>query len=88
MLRKSIRLVQVFRAKFLRPPLCVVEGVSKEAAKEVILERLQRGPFTSLKEVVERTTLPRDALEALARAGAFDKLDMTEGKRCFRLLYW
>jgi error-prone DNA polymerase len=48
--------------------------VSKEAAKEVILERLQCGPFMSLKDVVERTTLPRDALEALARAGAFDRL--------------
>jgi error-prone DNA polymerase len=58
--------------KSLRPPLCSVEELSKEAAKEVVLERLQGGRFTSLQEVVDRTTLERDVLETLARGGAFD----------------
>jgi error-prone DNA polymerase len=56
----------------LRPPLCSVEKLSKETAKEVVLERLQGGRFTSLQDVVDRTTLERDVLETLARGGAFD----------------
>jgi error-prone DNA polymerase len=58
--------------KSLRPSLCSVEELSKEAAKEVVLERLQGGPFVSLQDAVDRTTLERDVLEVLARGGAFD----------------
>jgi error-prone DNA polymerase len=60
--------------KRLRPSLCSVKGVSKEAAKEILLERYQRGPFLSLQDLVERTNLDKGVLEQLAKAGAFDRL--------------
>ena len=60
--------------KRLRPPLCAVKGVSIDVAKVIVLERLRRGPFTSLKNLFERIALDRDVLEALDRAGAFDRL--------------
>lgn len=60
--------------KRLRPPLCAVKGVSKDVAKAIVLERLQRGPYSSLRDLFERIRLDRDVLEALDRAGAFDKL--------------
>jgi error-prone DNA polymerase len=60
--------------KQLIPALCSVKGVSKEAAKEILLERYQRGSFTSLQDCVERTTLDKDVLGQLIKAGAFDSL--------------
>jgi error-prone DNA polymerase len=64
--------------KRLRPPLTSVEGVSEKVAREIVLERLKRGPFRSVRELFERLRVDRDVLEALARAGAFDRL---EGRR-------
>ncbi len=60
--------------KAVRPPLCAVKGVSSEAAREVMLERLRAGPFTSIDELYARLTLDRDVLEVLVRAGALDVL--------------
>ena len=60
--------------KRLRPPLTAVTGVAREAANEIILERLRGGPFDGIADLYERLTLARDTLEALARAGAFDHL--------------
>ena len=66
--------------KRLRPPLNVVKGVSTEVAKQLVLERLMRGPYTSLKNLFERIALDRDVVEALSKAGAFRKLaDRREG---------
>jgi DNA polymerase III alpha subunit len=58
--------------KLLRPPLRIVEELSKKTAKDIVLERLQGGPFLHLQDVVDRTTLDREVLEELARGGAFD----------------
>lgn len=60
--------------KRLRPPLCAVKGVSVEVAKAIVLERAQRGPFSSLRDLFERIRIDRDVLEALDRAGAFARL--------------
>ena len=60
--------------KRLRPPLSAVKGVSVGAAKQLVLERMMRGPYQSLKDLFERIALDRDVLEALDKAGAFDKL--------------
>ena len=66
--------------KRLRPPLNAVKGVSIQSAKSIVVERLQKGPFQSLKHLFERIALDRDILEALDRAGAFDRLiDRREG---------
>lgn len=60
--------------KAVRPPLCAVKGVSTEAAREVMLERLRAGPFVSLDDLHARVPLPHDVLEVLVRAGALDAL--------------
>ncbi len=60
--------------KAVRPPLSAVSGVSVDAAREVLLERLRFGPFRSVDDLYQRLTIKRDLLEALVRAGAFDAL--------------
>lgn len=70
--------------KRLRPPLCAAKGVSVEVAKQLMLERMLRGPYLSLRDLLERVALDQDVLEVLDRAGAFDRLvDRREG--LFRL---
>ena len=59
--------------KALRPPLTAAKGVSEEAAREILRERL-RGPFTSLEDFRARLGAKEDLLLALAKAGAFDEL--------------
>ena len=58
--------------KAIRPPLSAITGVSQDVAKEVLLERLRRGPYHDIDDAYQRLTVPRDVLEALVRAGAFD----------------
>ena len=66
--------------KRLRPPLSAVKKVSLDTAKSLVIERLQRGAFKSLADIYERIALDRDVIEALDRAGAFDRLvDRREG---------
>ncbi len=66
--------------KRLRPPLSVVKKVSIDIAKSIVMERLQRGEYKSLKDMFERIALDRDVLEALDRAGAFGRMvDRREG---------
>jgi error-prone DNA polymerase len=58
----------------LRPPLWIVNGVSEDVAREVVLERARAGPYRGLRDLYGRLAVPGEALEALARAGAFDAL--------------
>jgi error-prone DNA polymerase len=60
--------------KAVRPPLCAVTGVSTDAARSVMLERLRGGAFASVDDLYARVALDRDVLEALVRAGALDAL--------------
>ncbi|HKI56377.1 MAG TPA: DNA polymerase III subunit alpha [Trueperaceae bacterium] len=60
--------------KAVRPPLCAVTGVSQDAARAILLDRLRFGPFRNLDDLYQRLTLEREPLEALVRAGAFDAL--------------
>ena len=60
--------------KSVRLPLTVIKGLSERAARDVVLERLQHGPYADAQDLYERTELDRDTLEFLARAGAFDAL--------------
>ena len=57
----------------IRKPLCSIENVSEEVAREIVMERM-RGPFLSCEDVVQRLSIPRDALECIARSGAMDAL--------------
>ena len=60
--------------KAVRPPLAAITGVSEDAARTVLLERLRFGRFRDLDDAYQRLALERETLEALVRAGAFDAL--------------
>ncbi|MBK8253347.1 MAG: error-prone DNA polymerase [Polyangiaceae bacterium] len=50
-----------------------VKGVSENAGRAIESAR-EQGPFTSVQDFVIRTNLPRDEVNALAEAGAFDAI--------------
>jgi DNA polymerase III alpha subunit len=57
----------------VRLGLGLVKGIGEE--HEALLDReLERGPYRSLAEVVERTGLPEETIERLIRVGALDSL--------------
>lgn len=60
--------------KWVRPPFTAVTGLSEELAGRIVRERRSGGPYASVRDLFERLVLERDTLDALARAGAFDKL--------------
>ncbi|MFQ6030141.1 MAG: OB-fold nucleic acid binding domain-containing protein, partial [Dehalococcoidia bacterium] len=51
-----------------------VRDVGTVGASALVQAREEGGPFTSLADAVQRTGLPREALERLVLAGAFDSL--------------
>ena len=57
----------------IRKPLTSVTGLSEEIAGKIVWGRLQ-GPFQSVEDFVMRVVIPRDNLDALARAGTFDSI--------------
>ena len=59
--------------KRLIPPLTSVVGVSEEVASQIMLERL-KGSYSSIEDLYSRLMIKKDVLEALARAGAFNRL--------------
>ena len=61
-------------SKSIRVPLTSIKAASEQVARKLVLERLRRGPYSGARDLYERLALPRDTLEALARAGAFDSL--------------
>jgi error-prone DNA polymerase len=64
--------------------LASVRHLGADMAQRLVAERQQRGPFTSLEDLRRRITVPRDALEALATAGAFASLTDPQGRRLDR----
>ncbi len=62
----------------LRLGLRHVRGVRKEQLEELLDERGARGPFSSLSELTARASGARSSLEALAWAGACDRLAENE----------
>jgi error-prone DNA polymerase len=57
----------------VRLGLGLVKGIGKD--QEALLDReLDRGPYRSLADVVERTGLPEETLERLIRVGGLDSL--------------
>ncbi|AFZ68435.1 DNA polymerase III subunit alpha [Deinococcus peraridilitoris] len=77
-----------FRAedrRSVRLPLCAVENVSEELAREVMMERLSGGPFGSIEDFYGRVNLKRDALEALAKAGAFATFEAQRRRAFYRI---
>ncbi|MPY68283.1 DNA polymerase III subunit alpha [Deinococcus sp. SDU3-2] len=67
--------------KAVRVPLSAVKGVSVEATRSIVQERLSGGKFLSVEDFYDRVEVKRDALEALVRAGAFDRVDRLKNRR-------
>ncbi|HMP01450.1 MAG TPA: DNA polymerase III subunit alpha, partial [Gemmatales bacterium] len=66
----------------VRYGLAAIRGCGAKAAEAIVRERRKNGRFVDLYEFCERIDhrlVPRTALEALAKAGAFD--DLTSGQR-------
>jgi error-prone DNA polymerase len=57
----------------IRLGLSLVKGIGEEHAALLDAE-LDRGPYRSLADVVDRTELPEEVIERLIRAGALDSL--------------
>ena len=64
----------------VRLGLSSVRHLGADMAERLVDERRRRGPFSSLEDVRRRVTVPRDALEALATAGAFASLTDEQGR--------
>ncbi len=62
----------------IRKPLTSVKAVSADIAQRLAWARMS-GPFEDLEDLFHRVTVPRKALDCLARSGAFDSL--TESTR-------
>ncbi len=60
-----------------------VKGVSENAGLAIERAR-EQGPFTSVQDFVIRTNLPRDEVEALAEAGAFETLSPARREAMWR----
>jgi error-prone DNA polymerase len=71
---ERVRLAGGEPEKAVRPPLCAIQGVSQEMAREVLLERLRHGPYLSVDDAYQRLAWGRESFELLVRAGAFDAL--------------
>ncbi|WP_295818289.1 DNA polymerase III subunit alpha, partial [uncultured Deinococcus sp.] len=65
----------------VRVPLTAVRGVSVDAARATVQERLVRGKFAGVEDFYDRVAVRRDVLEALVRAGAFDTIDARKNRR-------
>ncbi len=62
----------------VRYALAALKGVGVQAVRAIVEERRRRGPFADLFDLAARVgsrTLNRRLLEALVRAGAFDRLE-------------
>lgn len=68
-------------AQVVRVPLTAVDGLSLDATREVVQERLTGGKYLSVEDFYDRNALGRDTLETLVKAGAFDGLDPLPNRR-------
>ncbi|MCB0734472.1 MAG: DNA polymerase III subunit alpha [Bacteroidetes bacterium] len=66
----------------IRVGMAAIKGVGEAAAEEIVKQRVEEGPYSSLFDLTKRVnlrTVNKKSLEALALAGAFDGL--TGGNR-------
>lgn len=68
-------------ARTIRTPLTTIEGISEQTGREIVQERLVNGKFQSVEDFYDRVELRQDALEALVKAGAFDRVDTQKNRR-------
>ena len=64
----------------IRYALTAIKGVGRPVIESVVKERLERGPFTNLKDFItrmENTEINKRTIENFIKAGAFDSLPGT-----------
>ncbi|HEX5857185.1 MAG TPA: error-prone DNA polymerase, partial [Microbacterium sp.] len=61
----------------VRLGLAAVTGIGAKVAERIVAERDTTGPYTDLRNLVRRTGLSAQQLEALATAGAFESLGIS-----------
>ena len=71
--------------RVVRVPLSAVVGLSLDAARRVVQERLTGGKFLGLEDVYNRCELQQDALENLVNAGAFDQLGLNRREASYQV---
>ena len=62
----------------VRLGLAAVTGIGADLAQRIVVERQQSGDFTDLADLARRVGLSTEQLEALAAAGAFDSLGISQ----------
>ena len=68
----------------VRLGLAGVRGIGSEVAEKVVTTRDQDGMFTSMEDLVRRTSLTTQQLEALAASGALECLGLTRREALWR----
>lgn len=68
----------------VRLGLAAVRGIGTDAAKKVVTAREAGGMFTSMEDLVRRTGLDAQQLEALAASGALECLGLTRREALWR----
>lgn len=62
----------------IRFGLAAIKNVGENIVSDILRERIERGPYQSMRDLLERIThkgLNKKSVEALIKAGAFDKFD-------------
>ena len=62
----------------VRLGLAEVRGIGEKVAKKIVAERVARGDYRDMADLVERVGLDTVQLESLAAAGAFDVFGMSQ----------
>ncbi len=68
----------------LRLGLAGIRGIGREVAARIVAEREAGGGFTSMENLVRRTGLAAEQVEALATAGAFDSFGLSRRAALWR----
>ncbi|MCC6495829.1 MAG: error-prone DNA polymerase [Propionibacteriaceae bacterium] len=68
----------------VRLGLAAVRGIGRGVAERVVAERSANGAYGSMEDLVRRTGLSAEQLEALAAAGALECLDLTRRQALWR----
>jgi error-prone DNA polymerase len=75
----------VIEGEAVRIGLAYIRGVRLDAARQLIEERVIGGPFSHLADLAARSTLRREQLTQLVRAGACDVFDQPRRRLLWQL---
>ena len=67
--------------KEIIPPFIVVDGLGEAVANKIVQEREK--PFTSIQDMMDRTSLPKPIFKKLEEMGVFKAMENDDIKRAF-----